>query len=1078
MTVGVGKFKIFLLAVLFALCAGEPLIAARLPVRIYTSADGLGSSFVDCIYRDSRSFMWFCTRDGLSRFDGARFVTYQVGERDAPPGIEAIRETRDGTYWIATTGGVYRFRPDRVSTPTAVEARLDAEFVSTDGGAFYEDRGGTLWLFANGLSRLRTAGEKAFFEKFDLGIPPVPKKPFYVIGMDETADGSLWVATSWGLVRRLSDSRTILYPFEIPFSAGNASLMADRNGRIWLTLKDQLLIINPEPPGAFDNSPPFVRKSAAPTARFALKLGETAPLPEKPGEIVQFSGADFIDKSPVIRLFETSDGTVWLTGGSNLLEFRDNVFRVHTRAEGLPNELQRMGEDAAGNLWIGGFAGLTRLDRRGLVTYGTADGAAAENFAAINEDADGALYFAASDFSLSRFDGSRLQTVRPSLAPDAATIWTSRYAFRASNGDWWLLTEDRLYRFAGVADFASLDRRAPSKIYTSADGLKSDGVFQIFESSNGDLWVSTRGESGSVPGLSVLKKGAEKFYAFSETDGYPPNKSPSSFAEDRRGNIWFGFYQGGLARYDGKNFEVFDEADGIPSRGLISDLHVDARGRLWLSSSIQGLLRIDDPGAKSPALVYITTGEGLASNNVRTLTEDRFGRIYAGTASGVDRLSPDTGRVKHYSVNDGLAADFVVDSHADKHGNLWFATSSGVSRLIPVNDENPAPPQVYIGGLRIAGVEQPISQLGSGELRKPDLAPTDNNFQIDFFGLDFRAGETLRYQYKLEGADADWSQPTEQRTVTLANLQPAEYRFLVRAVNSEGAASERPAIVSFEILPPVWARWWFILLAALLVSATIVLLYRYRISHLQAVNRALTEANRAEEALRRSKEERLAELEEVRTRIATDLHDDIGASLTQIAILSEVARQQKNAPKTDGNRIEREPLTMIYDVSTELVGTMSDIVWAINPKKDHLEDLTLRMRRFASDVLSPKDIDFEMNAPEDETEISLGSALRRELFLIFKESINNIVKHSGATEVMIDFVFSEPEVFLTVRDNGRGFDLAKFTENATASLFADYRGGNGLLSMKRRAAELGGELEISSPPGGTTVKLRLPLHKN
>ncbi|HKX84728.1 MAG TPA: ATP-binding protein, partial [Pyrinomonadaceae bacterium] len=226
---------------------------------------------------------------------------------------------------------------------------------------------------------------------------------------------------------------------------------------------------------------------------------------------------------------------------------------------------------------------------------------------------------------------------------------------------------------------------------------------------------------------------------------------------------------------------------------------------------------------------------------------------------------------------------------------------------------------------------------------------------------------------------------------------------------------------------------------------------------------ALTDAKDAEERLRKTREERLAELEKVRSRIATDLHDDIGASLTQIAILSEVARTQNG--KANGS--SQDPLAKITDVSNELVGVMSDIVWSINPAKDHLSDLTQRMRRFASDLFSPNGIDVRFLATEAHDEVTLGSNLRREVFLVFKESVNNIVKHSGAKSVRIDLGIADGELRYHISDDGRGFDLS------------DPGGsGNGLASMRKRAAEIGGKLTVNSEPGtGTSVSLSIPLER-
>ena len=206
----------------------------------------------------------------------------------------------------------------------------------------------------------------------------------------------------------------------------------------------------------------------------------------------------------------------------------------------------------------------------------------------------------------------------------------------------------------------------------------------------------------------------------------------------------------------------------------------------------------------------------------------------------------------------------------------------------------------------------------------------------------------------------------------------------------------------------------------------------------------------------------------MRTRIATDLHDDIGASLTQIAILSEVARQQH----MQGNGAILDPLNSIVNVSNELVETMSDVVWAINPEKDRLQDLIQRMRRFASDLLSAKGVQFDFNAPTYVLETPLGANARREVFLIFKESLTNIAKHAEATRVRIDFDISQDDLKLSITDNGHGFDL----ERSGPTLAAREKGGHGIFSMKKRAVELNGRLDINSQVGkGTTITVQLPL---
>jgi signal transduction histidine kinase len=230
--------------------------------------------------------------------------------------------------------------------------------------------------------------------------------------------------------------------------------------------------------------------------------------------------------------------------------------------------------------------------------------------------------------------------------------------------------------------------------------------------------------------------------------------------------------------------------------------------------------------------------------------------------------------------------------------------------------------------------------------------------------------------------------------------------------------------------------------------------------YVTGIARDITERRRAEDQLRRIREERLEELERVRKRIATDLHDDIGSTLTRISLLGEVARQQ--AGSTDRSVVE--PLSSIASLSRELVDSMSDIVWAINPKKDHLSDLSQRMRHFASDLFTARQVDFRFRTPDTDGDVAVGANVRRELFLVFKEAVNNVVRHSACTEAALEFRAEPDGLVLVVSDNGRGFDLRRASD------------GHGLLSMRQRTEALGGRFEVISTPGeGTLLSFTIPF---
>jgi signal transduction histidine kinase len=337
--------------------------------------------------------------------------------------------------------------------------------------------------------------------------------------------------------------------------------------------------------------------------------------------------------------------------------------------------------------------------------------------------------------------------------------------------------------------------------------------------------------------------------------------------------------------------------------------------------------------------------------------------------------------------------------------------------------------------VQVRGIAYPISALGESHMSLADLAPDQNQVQIDFGALAFGAGEVLRYQYRLEGADADWSVLSGQRTVTYASLSPGRYTFVVRATNSDGIVSAAPASVAFTILSPIWLRAWFLALVAAAAGLLVYAMFRYRLR-------------------------RVLEIANMRTRIATDLHDDIGANLTRIAMLSETAQ----ALGTDRSSEPDGPLASIAGIARESVSSMSDIVWAINPRRDSLLDLTRRMRQHAEELFTQRGIVLRFDAPVEQEALKLSVDVRRDLLLIFKELVNNAARHSGCSRVEIDFHVKDARLTLAVVDNGVGFDTSVASE------------GQGLTSMKRRAQRLKGAFEIvSTTMTGTSALVSVPV---
>jgi PAS domain S-box-containing protein len=1361
--------------------------AQQLPVKTYTMTDGLAHDRLLRIYRDSHGLLWFCTADGLSKFDGYRFTTYRVEQGLPFPRVNDIRETRGGDYWVATNGGgVGRFNPALGVAMDQNNGSLFANYAVGDEPAtervnvLYEDRAGNLWAGTDGgLFRLEQSDKNRQFQRVALEIPSQPDRLVQVWAFVEDQEGSLWIGTKFGLVRRSAGGQMTSYQIS-PSGARDmvTALLIDRQQRFWLGHEKGLFVFQL----------PAISASLAGlrvpwrVLRHRTTNGFSVADAATTGQAYHFTGIGGAGSNDVRVLHQSSDGLIYAgISGGGLTEFNGWRFKSYTTAQGLSdNRPIALTEDASGNLWIGSqTGGAMKVTKNGFSTYTESDGLGSSEVSAVFEDQAGDLFVYGSKWLVHRFREGRFTIIKPPLPSRLVDeSWRAyRGLLKDRTGEWWVATGEGLYRFPRVASFEQLASVAPKAVYTTRNGLPEDNVSRVYEDREGNIWIATFSPDREV--LTRWERASGEFHRYGESDGLAPLKAAVAFGEDASGNLWIGFRGGGLARFREGSFKLFTVKDGIPE-GSIRGFLLDRTRRLWLASDTGGLGRIDDPAADRPQVVWHTNAQGLASNTVTSLAQDDQGYIYCATSRGVDRLDPATGRIKHYTSSDGLAGTDTTVAFRDRHGRLWFGSPQGLSSIVPPPDQQVQPPLISINGLRISGAIHPVSNLGQTTVSDLDLRTDQNEIQIDYYSLSFAAGESPRYQYKLEGAHNDWSAPTENRTVNYARLAPGSYRFLVRAVNTEGMASAEPASFRFAIAPPLWRRWWFLVLVTTIFASVLYALDRYRTARLKELNAALSEsqvlavklqeqrtelyqANRtlaleyavtsilgeaptlsdaaaqilrevgestkwevgaiwevdeqaaklhclttwhmpqsdaphfetptkdflfgsgeglpgrvwasgeslwitdlaaddnfprasfaveerlqsacglpilvgsevcgvleffsrdvrrpdpdtlaimsavgrqlgqllerkraeaalresesrfrtlaqtaadaiitidqestilfinpaaermfgythaemlsakltmlmpeylrhvhevgldkyvrtgrrhttweavqlpglhksgqeipleisfgewavgerrfftgiarditerkqAEQALRRNKEERLTELERVRTRIATDLHDDIGSSLTQIIVLSEVVQQSMgSSPRSP----VADQVTSITRVSRELVDAMSDIVWAINPRKDQLSDLAVRMRRLANDFLGARRIDFSFHAPAAEQNVPLGANVRREVFLIFKESINNIVKHSGCNRAEIEFHINNDWLTLKITDDGQGFDAASLRDSEA---FSGSRGGNGLISMRRRAKELGGEFEIMAPSGhGAVVVLTVPV---
>ncbi len=1034
----------------FLLVMSVTLRAERLPIRTYTTDDGLAHSRVIAIHQDRKGYLWFGTWEGLSRFDGYRFTTYSTSgcfpRSSSPRGsrfdgyrfttystqdglghpiINAIVEDRQGRLWVGTNGGGVarlvddpressvpgsRSRATGASHQTAdthkgQRTRTRSKFISFPVGksldsnrvnAMLFDDDNILWVATDAeLYRAVVSSPPAQGLTFEVVVPRRP----YAHPMAAFADshGRLW----FGMVNELFQvvqGHIITYgPADEVGRHPIASIVEDRQGR--------LLVANHH--GVFE----FIE----PTDPKGRGRWKKVPLTLRPDQGILSMALDSI-------------GALWIGTTHGLIKYEDGQQTVFTTAHGLSdNTISALREDREGNLWIGTyFNGVCKLSGEMIVSFTRAEGLPDQNVLRVVEDHQGRIYASTERNGLVEIVAGKAVPIPGSEVPPFHNI--QQRILQDHRKDWWIGTDRGLFRFPGP----KLQFRHGKK-FTAADGISETPILTIHEDPMGRLWIIS--QHTNLYQLDVGRTGRPVF------ERIPVELDAVWMFGDRSGALWLAPLAG-LWRLRDRTIVAIEPSEGLPEPAARA-FYQDRRGWLWIGSRYKGVSVTTDPTAEHPRFVNYSTQHGLASDTVWCITEDDVGRIYVGTGKGLDRLDPTTGRIRHFTTADGLAGDLINHCFKDRGGHIWVATTTGLSKFDPRAERPPnRPPPIYLSRIQVAGENLPLAETGAQQMTKLTLPTSRNNLLIEYVGVSFQSERVLRYQYRLEGVDTDWSLPTEQRSVSYARLAPGSYRFLVRAINRDGETSREPAVFEFRILPPIWQRWWFLVLAAMVAGSVVYALHRYRVA-------------------------RLIELERVRTRIASDLHDDIGSSLSQMAILSEVVKRHPTVTQPELAHM----LTHIADMARGLVDGMSDIVWSIDPRRDDLRHLIERIGQFAFDVLGAKGIAWELQTQPPSVTMKLTPDQRRHIYLIFKEAITNIARHAHCTSVLLTLKVADHRLIAEIYDDGRGFDRARLTDEARPM-----RGGHGLENMQARAAELGGQLQIESAPDlGTRLILSIPL---
>jgi len=572
------------------------------------------------------------------------------------------------------------------------------------------------------------------------------------------------------------------------------------------------------------------------------------------------------------------------------------------------------------------------------------------------------------------------------------------------------------------------------------------------------MWI------GTAQGLYRL--GSDQTNAWLVADGLP-HESVCALHQDRQGRVWIGTDGGGLARRTADGFERFGSAQGLSSQRVWA-LHEDAHGTLWIGTD-RGLNVL-----RQGRVSTLTTTNGLPDNLVNGIVEDAHGWLWIGHDRGIYRVKREeldevvSGVRSHvhcvsYAEEDGLLNPETNGQNSYppalrlRDGRIAFATMGGVVRFDP--DAPPdliRGPSAHLEELRAGGrllftrAGAAGTDTGPPHARRLTIAAADRGLlNVHFTATAFRAPGRVRCQYRLLGLSPEWTDAGLLRQATFSNLHPGDYTFEVSAVNHHGYASAQPARLDLR-LEPRWHERRVVWLGGTVLLVVGVAALRWRLTELRRLNQLEQQAALARE----------------RARLAKNLHDGLGASLTEITLLSGVGEPKELSPEALVARFDR-----LSRRTHEALHSLRDLIWTTNPKADSLELLVARLCGSFEPALEAAGLRCRLDFPAELPPVTLGPDERTALLLAASEATNNAIRHAQATEVTLRLRIGATDLELEIQDDGRGFDVGEAERRAGApdrSL--------GLASLHERMTALGGRCDLDSRPGhGTTVRLHLPL---
>ena len=980
-----------------------------------TTKNGLSSNRVTGVIQDRKGYYWIGTQDGLNRFDGSSCRIFRANRNDSTSLSNddctgGLLEDDLGNIWIGSHLGVNVYDPRK--------AKFDRYFLSNSSTTWEKanwirgiakDNKGNIYISSYGLWIYNIYTKKWQQYLHDDRDSDSPPRVFMFDPIYDSIKKVLWLKGATGIILFDQQNGKFYYRDHNP---QNLRVLRDTVDDTDMAMSSDHKIWNYDP----------VHHSL-----IGYSIAENSEQSFARGKL-----------QDVNRLSVDNNDRIWVShylSPTMIVSIPDNridtsfLNKYHSQSA-LSNLSNLLFIDRSGNYWLGSQLGISIYDSRSTsICYYLLNPQTKRE-----ENPSPEIICFAEGSGRKLWIGTNVGLYH--FSPQSMHLIKVRDVFKHDNFIRSLyLQGDSVLWIGGQDDLVRYDVNKERVI----NQIQIGSAIQSLHEQDHHIWVGTwdkgllqfsmsgqlerRLEKGSDPRQSIFSNSLLCVSGL-------PDKS----------YFWIGYNGGnGYSKVSdhARTFEHFK----IGSQGagniqnIINCIYEDRNGDLWIGTYGSGLVKFLK---QNGSYVNYTQNEGLSGNYINAITEDDSSRIWISTNNGLDIL--DT-RTQTFINTDLDIEQPDNDLHANclirKNGSFLFFARNRLVEITP--DSFPLlsyPSVLLLNSFRIFDKEILLSDtVNKNPIR---LSHDQNFFSFDYSLLKPNPEGHVQYAYMLTGFEPDWNYNNDQGSAKYTNVPPGNYTFRVKARDQSGRWAYFLNPVLINISPPFWKTWWFITAIIALLVLSIYSLFRYRINQVRR-------------------------LYLLRSNISKDLHDQIGATLTSISFLSEVAKNRENSAELTSSTLDR-----IGQYSRDMIAEMNDIVWIINPLNDSFEKIVDRVQNFASALTASRNIGFIFEIDPGIKDISLSMRQRKNIYLILKEAINNAAKHSNCSLLKITLHNANAKIYAKIKDNGQGISSSSIK-----------MAGNGLQNMRQRAEEMGGILEIYSEPGhGTTVDLVMPITQN